>query len=148
MWVNPNHPNPPRPSAAPQETGEILAIFPRGRSEELRVALAEFEGSPYVSLRVWAAGSDGQLWPVKGKGVSIRLREVADLAAALTEIADRLGDDDGAVPGRSLAAERRRNEQGPRATSMPYRTSGDGSPRRPTGSTPVAVFDEFEDSRN
>ena len=41
MWVNPNHPDPPRPASAPPENGERLATFPRGEGVELRVNLAE-----------------------------------------------------------------------------------------------------------
>lgn len=92
MWVSPNHPNPPRLSGPPREQGERLATFPRGDGEELRVNLAEYNGYPYLALRVWTAGPGGQWWPVKGKGVSIRLREVAGLAEALTAVAEWIAD--------------------------------------------------------
>jgi hypothetical protein len=48
MWVSPNHPNPPRQAAAPQESGERVATFARHGGEELRVNLAEYEGHPYT----------------------------------------------------------------------------------------------------
>jgi len=71
--------------------------LPRKRgSEELRVTLAEYEGHPYVSLRVWAPGTDGRPWPVKGKGCSIRIAELADVADALLD-AQRIVD---AAPAR------------------------------------------------
>jgi hypothetical protein len=49
--------------------------LPRGEGAELRVSLAEYQGRPYVSLRVWERGSDGELWPSK-KGCSIRASEI------------------------------------------------------------------------
>jgi hypothetical protein len=94
MWVSPNHPNPPRQAAAPQESGERVATFARHGGEELRVNLAEYEGHPYLSLRVWAPGTDGQLWPVRGKGLSVKLREVASLAEVLAAVAGRMGAGD------------------------------------------------------
>jgi hypothetical protein len=92
MWINPNHPNPPRQADAPRENGDRLVTFERHGGEELRVSLAEFNGHPFVSLRVWAPGQDGQLWPVRGKGISVKLREVAGLAEALAAVAGQLGD--------------------------------------------------------
>lgn len=73
---------------APAETGQRLAAFPRGQDQELRVTLAEFEGHRYVSLRVWAMGRDGQWWPVRGKGCSIRLGEIRSLIEALSQLED------------------------------------------------------------
>src|SRR5207302_8681587 len=116
-----NHPNPPRPSQGPpQETGERLATFQRGRTgEELRVTLAEYEGHPFISLRVWAPGSDGRLWPVKGTGGSIRLRAVPELADVLALVA--AGDDDG--PQRQQGKTRRHPGHGP---TSPATSSGGG----------------------
>jgi hypothetical protein len=94
MWISPNHPNPPRQAAAPQESGGRVATFARHGGEELRVSLAEYEGHPYLSLRVWAPGTDGQLWPVRGKGLSVKLREVAGLAEVLATVAGRIGAGD------------------------------------------------------
>jgi Transcriptional Coactivator p15 (PC4) len=90
VWVNPNHPDPPRQAAAPQESGQRVATFARHGGEELRVNLAEYQGHPYLSLRVWAPGTDGQLWPVRGKGLAVKLREVAGLAEVLARVAGRL----------------------------------------------------------
>ena len=57
--------------------------------QELRVVLDEYQGHPYVSVRLWQAGQDGAFWPLKGKGVSIRLSECEGVAAALQEALDR-----------------------------------------------------------
>lgn len=100
MWVSPRHPDYARltgtqPTAAPPEpSGEVLAAFRRtiatGPTQELRVSLDEFENHPYISIRVWQKGEGGAWWPVKGKGVSVRLSEATGVAEALlhaTELA-------------------------------------------------------------
>jgi hypothetical protein len=87
MRVNPRHASPPRSPVPAARGSRRLATFRRDAGEELRVELAEFKGHPYISLRVWAPGTDGRFWPVKGKGVSVQLREAAGLIAALERIA-------------------------------------------------------------
>lgn len=82
MYISPNHPSPPRAAEPPPDNGERLATFDRG-DEELRVTLAEFNGNPYIALRVWRADRFGQWWPVKGKGCSIRVGELAELIDSL-----------------------------------------------------------------
>lgn len=97
MWRNPNYPAPEAP-APPEERGRRLATLPRGKAEELRVTLDSFEGKPYLGLRVWSQGADGSWWPLKGKGLSIRVRELADVAAALHQ-ADEILNGEGSVTG-------------------------------------------------
>jgi hypothetical protein len=91
MWVSPNHPNPPRQAAAPQEQGERVATFPRGDGVEFRLNLAEYQGRPYLSLRVWERDQAGAWWPVKGKGCSVRIGECEQLAEALARVMGRIG---------------------------------------------------------
>lgn len=134
MWINPNHPDPPRPPDPPQENGDRLATFERHGGEELRVSLAEFNGHPFVSLRVWAPSQDGQLWPVRGKGVSVKLREVAGLAEALAAVAGQLGD--GGPGGRGEG--RREPGRGPSAARGPSRGAV-----QPTRGSAAEGFDEF-----
>jgi Transcriptional Coactivator p15 (PC4) len=86
MWRNPAYPARQQPTA-PEERGERLATIPRGPTEELRVSLDEFNGHPFVSVRLWVLGSDGQHWPTK-KGLSIRIRELAEVATALMRARD------------------------------------------------------------
>jgi len=81
---------PQRPAAsAPVDTGKRLATIPRGDAEELRVSWAEYEGRPFLSLRVWKKDSSGSWWPDKAKGLTVRVRELADfvdgVAAAVDE---------------------------------------------------------------
>jgi len=78
---------PPRERRAPVETGKRLATVQRDENTELRVVWDEYEGKPYLALRIWER-RDGAWYPTQ-KGVTVRLRElpsVADgIAAALDE---------------------------------------------------------------
>lgn len=102
MWTNPRYREltgrePPGRGQAtaepPRPSGTLLASFPRksreGPEAELRVVLDEFQGSPYLALRVWQKDQAGNWWPVKGKGVSIRLSEAGGVADALREALGR-----------------------------------------------------------
>jgi Transcriptional Coactivator p15 (PC4) len=79
----------PESQAPPRNNGELLATIPRGQGEEMRVSIDQFEGRPYVSLRVWAIGQDGNWWPTK-KGCSVRTRELSEVAQALMRASDLL----------------------------------------------------------
>ena len=86
MYRNPafSHQAEAPPPQPPVEDGVNLATIPRGPGEQLRVTLSEFNGHRYLAVRVWALGQDGRSWwPVKGKGVSIRLREILAVGQAL-----------------------------------------------------------------
>jgi hypothetical protein len=85
VWTKTGY-SPDRP-AAPKEQGERLATFPRGEGVEMRVCLAEYQGRPFVSFRVWERNQAGEWWPVKGKGGSIRMGEAAELARVLAAVA-------------------------------------------------------------
>jgi hypothetical protein len=101
MWTHPRYreltgrepPGRSNTAEAPAPSGETLATFPRkgpnGVRQELRVVLDEYQGHPYVSVRLWQANQDGAFWPLKGKGVSIRLSEAEGVAVALQEAIDR-----------------------------------------------------------
>jgi hypothetical protein len=61
--VNPKHPRyaelkERQQAGPPEDQGQALATLERSRGEELRVTLAEYEGHPFVNLRVWAPGPD------------------------------------------------------------------------------------------
>lgn len=63
----------------PPDKGLVLAEIERGAEGSLVLAWATYEGKPYLNLRVWSR--DG--WPQRGKGVSIRLRELEPLLRGL-----------------------------------------------------------------
>jgi hypothetical protein len=90
-----------KPNRVDQRAGRVLASIPRGRKdprgdhwEEFRVSLEYYNGSPYVSLRLFERGGDGRFYPVKNKGCSVRLsegRQVADAILDALELADSPG---------------------------------------------------------
>jgi hypothetical protein len=102
MYVSKNHPDyerltaPRTPAAAPEPSGEVLATFPRkahdGPECELRVSLEEYQGNPFVSVRVWERDQAGQWWPTK-KGVSVRMGEADGVAEALLRARAATQDD-------------------------------------------------------
>lgn len=60
---------------APVDRGKRLATIQRGDGEEVRVTWDEYEGRPFLSIRAWRNG-----YPDPKRGVTIRLRELADFA--------------------------------------------------------------------
>jgi hypothetical protein len=63
----------------------VVAEFWRNRrGESVRVQLREFEGQMLVDTRVHYTGKDGKLLPTK-KGISIAVRRLPDLAAAINK---------------------------------------------------------------
>jgi hypothetical protein len=156
VWINPNHPNPPQQNRAPEERGERLAVFPRGQREELRVSLDTFEGHEFVRLQLWEVGG----WPVRGKGCSIRLREVGELAEVLASLVARLdGEARPVEPSRPAPMRQSRGREQVGAATGPSpsgrRDQGQDRPdegRRPTPQVNVGGqsirknFDEFNGS--
>ena len=74
---------------APIEQGERLATVSRGDSEELRFSWSEYNGRPFLNIRLWNRDVSGQWWPTKDKGIAIRRHELADLAEAVAGAMDR-----------------------------------------------------------
>lgn len=89
MWINTKYQaEAPRPAdGPPADRGRRLATFERGQGDqELRVSLNVCEGHPFVGAWIWTLNrATGVWWPSK-KGVTIRIREIPDLIAALTEV--------------------------------------------------------------
>ena len=88
--MKPNTAMAPR-DAGGQRRGAQLACLARGQDAELRVTLDEYRGSPYLGLRVWERGEDGQLHPAARKGCSVRLHEAGRVARALLRGAELAG---------------------------------------------------------
>jgi hypothetical protein len=123
---------PPRRAATPPpENGRRLGTVNRSPTEELRVNWSEFEGRPFVSLRWWKRGDDGGWWPDSKRGLSVRIRELPDLAAAIAEALD-------------LAEENQRRWQGQQGNRATPRMPGRGFEPQKTP-PPSADFDEFSD---
>jgi hypothetical protein len=101
-----------RQSSPPPEHGRRLATIPRPKDdEEIRINWCEYEGHPYLSIRFWCRADDGQFWPDKHRGFSIRIRELPDVAAAIAEAVDlaeeHLGSRPQQQPQRQVGADRR-----------------------------------------
>ena len=128
MWRNPNHTQ-PETSSPPEPSGRLIAASERpgrgrGPDTELRTTLDAYQGHPYLSLRVWSRGADGQWFPTR-KGVSVRLGEVEDVAAALVEGA-RLAHAPAVRPARTstpTASPRRLPTRSERPQPAPARRS-------------------------
>ena len=79
-------------NASAPDPGTVLASVPRPDGTELRVSLQRFEGKPFVRVAPWQRSGDAW-WPVKGKGVTVKVRELATVAAALLDAIDASNDD-------------------------------------------------------
>jgi hypothetical protein len=66
------------------DPGKVLARLPRPDGTELRVSEHLYEGRPFVRVAPWQQ-SGGAWWPVKGKGCTVKVRELAQVAAALLD---------------------------------------------------------------
>jgi hypothetical protein len=73
----------------PEETGRRLATCERGDLEELRIVWQEYQGHPFVNVRLWARGVDGGWYPDPRRGVALKRRELLACAHAL-DVAVRL----------------------------------------------------------
>jgi hypothetical protein len=82
-------PDPPRrqPDQAERQ-GELVRAVRRGPDDELRVTLEEYEGNPYISVRLWTFNRIDKVWMPTRKGCSVRLREAREVSAALLEALD------------------------------------------------------------
>ena len=81
-----------QPRAAP-DAGRIIARLARTDGTELRVSLHRYEGKPFVRVAPWQSSAP-DAWPVKGKGCTVKVRELAAVAAALLDAADAARNDD------------------------------------------------------
>ena len=72
---------------APQDSGIRLATFPRPEGE-LRFTWNTYEDRPYLRFQLWSKSDDGSFWPVKGQGLSIKIKDLPDLAEGLQKALD------------------------------------------------------------
>ncbi|MFH1177443.1 MAG: transcriptional coactivator p15/PC4 family protein, partial [Acidobacteriota bacterium] len=81
--------------------GQLLAQLDRRKSDEkeaseqLRVTLREYQGRPFIDLRVWFLANDNHWHPTK-KGATIRRGELGRVLEALGRAAQLFG---GGRPG-------------------------------------------------
>jgi len=72
---------------APVDQGIRLATFPRPEGE-LRFTWNIYEDRPFLRFQLWSKGDDGQFWPVKGSGFTIKIRELPELAEGVQKALD------------------------------------------------------------
>jgi len=72
---------------APVDQGIRLATFPRPEGE-LRLSWNVYEDRPYLRFQLWSKSDDGSFWPVKGQGLTIKVKELADLAEGVSRALD------------------------------------------------------------
>lgn len=82
----------PAQTNPPLDDGEKLATLSRGPGLELRIRAKAFKGHRYIDVREWSQKApDQDWWPVKGRGVTIKRRELEAVIAALA--AARMSND-------------------------------------------------------
>jgi len=80
-------------SEAPDDDGVKLATISRGGDREVRIRWREFKGHRFVDVREWAASAHtGGWWPVKGRGLSIKPRELEAVLGALRQASELAAD--------------------------------------------------------
>lgn len=127
----------------PAETGQRLATIARSNDEELRVNWCEYEGKPYLSLHLWNRDRDGQWWPDGKRGMSVRIRELPDLAEAIAEALGLAAES----LNRSRPGGRPSHAQpSPRVDPQRQRSDARGAaPQPPWAIGQAEAFDEFQE---
>ncbi len=83
-------------TAEAPDPGTVLASLARPDGTQLRVSAHRYEGKPYVRIAPWSSRDGGATWwPVKGKGTSVKVRELAAVAKALLDALDVVGNERG-----------------------------------------------------
>lgn len=62
----------------------------KDKKEELRVALGEYNGKRFASMRLWWLGNDGEFRPDKTKGITVRPKEIRKVIEALQRMEQEL----------------------------------------------------------
>jgi hypothetical protein len=116
---------PPSPadSHPPEDTGRRLATCPRGKDEELRISWCEYEGNPYLNLRIWKCDRYHRGWWPDRRGIAIRVRELPDLAEALAAALDLAAEHQASRPSGPEPRPRRDRPVSP-GPSPPARAGG------------------------
>ena len=116
-------PPPPAAGGPPQDLGHRLLTLPRGQDEELRLSLDAYEGHPFLNVRIWTRDTDGRGWWPSKRGVTLKLRELADVAEALAEALDRMAEHQALWPPGPGPGPRR-DRPAPPALPSPARAAG------------------------
>jgi hypothetical protein len=98
---------------APVDQGIRLATFPRPEGE-LRLSWNVYEDRPYLRFQLWSKSDDGSFWPVKGQGLTVKVKELPDLAEGVSRALDMALKEGGGTTSK------------PRTESRAY--EGEGAP--------------------
>jgi len=118
---------PPPPTGGggpPQDLGHRLLTLPRGHDEELRLSLDAYEGRPFLNLRIWTRDADGRGWWPSKRGVTFKLRELADVAEALAAALDLMAEYPAGRPALPPAAPHPRRDRAMPALPPPRSAAG------------------------
>jgi len=117
---------PPRRSTGPpQENGPRLASIDRSETEQIRINWSDYEGKPFLSIRMWKRGDDGRFWPDPKRRISIRVRELPDLADGVAAAIDLASESlQGSPQAREAPRPSARESCAP--WGAPHAGSGDG----------------------
>lgn len=78
--------NPPaNVNAAKPDEGKVLSRVARPDGTEFRVSLHTYNGQPFIRLAPWSNG-----WPVKGKGTTVKVRELGSVVKGLLDAMEDL----------------------------------------------------------
>ncbi len=71
-----------------EQDGRRIGTIERSADEQIRVDWCEYEGHPYIDIRLWKCDRSGQWWPDGKRGMSVRIREMVGFAAAIVKALD------------------------------------------------------------
>lgn len=77
---------PERSWSPPEMKGQLLGTLSH-KEGAVRIVWDEYEGHPYLSIRLWTADNSGQLWPSK-TGFTVKLRDLPTLGEAIGKALD------------------------------------------------------------
>lgn len=77
---------PERTGTPPPMKGQLLGALPH-KEGSIRIVWDEYEGHSYLSIRLWTADDNGQLWPSKN-GFTVRVKDLPALGEAVGKALD------------------------------------------------------------
>lgn len=77
---------PERTGTPPAMKGQLLGTLPH-KDGEVRIVWDEYEGHHFLSIRLWAADDNGQMWPSKN-GFTVRVRDLPSFGEAISRALD------------------------------------------------------------
>jgi hypothetical protein len=78
-----------RPASSSPDQGDVLSRVSRPDGSEMRVSAHVYEGKPFLRVGPWQRGEGDSWWPIKGKGTTIKMREIGVVIAGLCDAMER-----------------------------------------------------------